>query len=247
MLIESQDYKDIVDRGVALVDQVSRVVVEDDEALSKAGDLYKLIGAVKSRLEAERKDRVSPLNDSVKAINNESKIYVGPLDEGRAILKKVMDQYVRERAERQRKEAEEVARKAEEEALRNAEILEKAGHAEAADRVVEQHGESADAHRNLSRSAAVHGSVIGSTTSERRQWKFRVANKEKVPHEFLLVDHQGLREVIKAVRDEVQAEADGHELRGSERNNFIANGMRDKLQSRISGIEFYEESSAAVR
>ena len=59
--------------GTQLAEQVERALVTNDETLSKAGDLYKIIGNQIKKSEDGRKFLVKPLNDHVRSINNQFK------------------------------------------------------------------------------------------------------------------------------------------------------------------------------
>lgn len=247
MLTKDSTYLDIVHRGELLIEQASRMVIDTDEDLGKAGDLAKLIRAVVTAMEDRRKALVSPLNDQVKTLNKEAKELARPMVEAQGFMKVIMDEYVREKDRIAREKAAQRAKEVEEEALRDAEILEKAGHASAADAVLGSVAQGAAISLKKSGAGSVRGLDVGSVVSARTSWKWRTSNIDLVPRRFMVLDVSGINSLLREVRESLNREADAEHLKGVSRETFIAEGLRMRLHSLVPGIEFYQDTSASVR
>jgi len=204
--------------------QVTRAEVSDDDSLSKAGDLYKIIGSQEKKSEDARKKLVQPLNLHVKWINNQFKPLTERLKLIKNSLKGKMDIFVAEKTRIEQEQAEAARKAAEEEALQRAAELEKQGQAEVADKVIEA---AAELPSTVPKSAPARGDY-GSTTSARTDWKAEIVD-------------------IKAF---LQAIIDGHipedyiEIKQSKLNSLAT---AKKVEKTNFGIKIFKTVSASIR
>jgi hypothetical protein len=173
--------------------QVERAVIDSEEALAKAGDLYKFINNHIKKGEDARTGLVKPLNDHVKWINAQFKPVKEQLENVRGALKKKMDTYVAEQRRIQEQAAAEAKKKAEEEALARAEKFEQEGNKEAAEAVVEAAASLPD---TVPKTDIARGNY-NSSTSSRADWKGEVVDlkvmlgaiiRGDLPEDFITVN-----------------------------------------------------------
>ena len=192
--------------GTQLAEQVERALVTNDETLSKAGDLYKIIGNQIKKSEDGRKFLVKPLNDHVKNINSQFKPITTHLDTIKSSLKSKMDSYVSDREAEARKQASIEKAKAEEEALKRAEELQANGNSELAEDVMDAAASLPD----KPKSQIARGSY-GSSTSSKINWKAecidikemcRAIADGKLPEDFILVNQPRLNKLAVSKKEE---------------------------------------------
>lgn len=180
-----------------LEEQVNLAEVNNDESLSKAGDLYKIIDTQLKKGEDARKSLVSPLNNHVKWINAQFKPISDRLTAIKNTLKGKMDGFVAEQRKIAEAKAEEERRKAEEEAMQRASELEQQGDAEAAAAVIDA---AADLPTTVPKGEISRGNY-GSSTSARVDWKGECVNLQEMcaaigrgdlPTEFVSVNQAKL-------------------------------------------------------
>jgi len=155
-----------------LADQVTRVAVTDEDSLSKAGDLYKIIMNQIKKGDESRTSLVKPLNDHVKWINNQFKPLTTQLTKLKNEVKAKMDVFVSAKRKLELEEAAKVKKAAEDEALKLAAQLEKAGNTEAAANVVE----AAAALPDTVPKAAIARGNYGSSTATKSNWNAEIVD-----------------------------------------------------------------------
>ncbi len=204
-------------KAAALLEQVDRVTVTSMETYTAAGDLLKLLKGARNYLDARRKHYVANPTRAIKAVNGFFKTqYFDPIDAAERSIKGLMGPWYAEHERKRQEEARRAALEAERQALEAAAALEEQGQQAAADAIVDQGIKTAEAEEKAAERTPVHGDH-GSTTSARRQWKWRLVDLEQVPREFLTVDKVLVQEAIKT-------------------------GARE-----IPGLEIYEDVQIAIR
>lgn len=108
------------DRG-AVLDQLSRVEVVDQDSYSRATSLMNLITKISNAIEKERKSLTGPLTAASKQIKGSFDAYREPLEVGKKEINAKLLKWHSEERKRREKEAAEERRKAEEAALEAAE------------------------------------------------------------------------------------------------------------------------------
>ena len=201
----------------ALLAQVPRVAVTNEDQYRKAGDLLKLLSVGRRRMEVARKDLVSPVGNAISAVNAFFReTFTGQIDKAVKDVKAKMASWILAETERKRHEAAAAAAEAEARTLAAAERLERDGQGDAAEKVLDQ-GVKISGHvtDEAKKTAPVYGSY--GTTSTRRRWTWDVGNEADIPREYLTVN-------AKAV------------------SSAVRSGVRD-----IPGINIYEESTVVIR
>lgn len=207
-----------------LAEQVERAVVDSEESLSKAGDLYKIITTQIKKGEEARTALVKPLNDHVKWINQQFKPISTQLEGLKSTLKGKMDVFVEEQRKIADEKAAEERQKAEEEAMARAAELEQSGDKEAAAAALDAAAELPD---TAPRSAIARGNY-GSSTSSRVDWKGECVD---------------LKELCAAIgRGDLPT--DFVSVNQAKLNAFAA---KKKVEKTNWGLRLYKKVSASVR
>lgn len=205
-------------------DQISRVVICDDDSFSRGGTLIKAVRSLKKDVELERRAIVDPLNEEVKLINARFKEKTNMLD---GVIKSVqpkLDSYLAEKERERQKQIAEERKLREEEALRRAEELEAQGASEASELALTQ-GTSKTIAERQKLSAT---SEYGVTTSGTVNWSGEEANK---------------REILKAVLDGV-IDIDAVSISKAALNAFARNKQEEGV---FHGIKVVRSLKAVAR
>lgn len=226
--------------------RATSIEVANDNQAEKAAQILREIAAHRKAAEAERKELVGPLNDTVKRINRRFKDSLAPLDAADKIVRERLGTYQaeeerrrieaqrkldeeRERVEREAREKREAAERAEREAIELAAEADGAGDAEvAAELAVEarRDAERADVTERAIQSLPAQASPEapkpdGIATTKR--WDFTVTDPSLVPERFKVVDEVALRKYMREVLKETDAPPE------------------------VPGVEFAQVSGMAVR
>lgn len=172
---------------------VDTLVVKDETGLNKAAEILSNVKTRIKRLEDKRKEYVGPINDQVKAINEDFKRMAAPYLEAERLVKSAIGSYmdaqrkIQEDAEREeRKRRQEEARVlAEAEGIstqKAAAEVRKAAEAEAVAKPVEEKPATAVAKKMATKIVT----------------RFEVVDPSKVPAEYLVVDHSAIRQAVAA-------------------------------------------------
>jgi hypothetical protein len=208
-----------LERLNGLLIQAARVPAEipDQGTYAKAGDLLKLIKASRKKLDEYRKGLTGPVDRALKAVNKYFReAAFTEIDEAESEIKAKMGDWYRAEEQKRQEAARLAAQEAERQALEAAQALEASGQEAAAEAVVEQAIETSEAEAKAAKLGPTRGDH-GSTTSARKVWKWRVADKTQVPMEYLTVDKLLVNQAVKA-------------------------GVRE-----IPGLEIYEDVQVAIR
>jgi len=204
--------------------QVDRAEIVDQKSLSKGGDLYKIVASQLLKSEDARKFLVGPLNDHVKAINDEFRPNTTALEKLKKDLKSKMDVFVTAEQKRLDEEAEAQRLAAEEEALQRASEAEAEGNTELADDIVDTAADAPDA---KTKAPTARGDY-GSSTSSRTDWKGECVSvkdlcaaigRGDLPEDFITVNQARL-------------------------NKFA---LEKKVEKTNFGIKLFKKISASVR
>jgi hypothetical protein len=147
--------------------QAERAVVDSDETLAKAGDLYRVIRGQEKKAEDTRKKLIAPVKGWLDMVNALFKVSKADRDEAASLLKKKSDTYQRQREAEARAAAEAARKEAEERALRDAELAAKAGDVAGAEAILDIGGEAAAEFEKNAKPELVRGDY-GSTVGTRK-------------------------------------------------------------------------------
>ncbi len=214
----------IVSKGANLLDQVSRVVISDDDILATAGDLAKVINTQIKKSDEARLALTKPLKDHCKFIEKSFKETTIPMNEAKAGLKIKMDEYVSARHKVQQEEAEEARKLAEKEALESAVEAEKSGDTDTAEAIVEA---AAELPNTVAKAPIARGN-LGSSTSTKKTWHGEVVD---------------MKAFLKAIIDGDIPE-DFIEISQAKLNKLATSR---KVEKTNLGIKLFSKVSAAIR
>jgi hypothetical protein len=188
LAVRDSEVQVIVDTGANLLLEASTLTIETDQHVAEATQILGFIANNKKGLEEKRKALVGPLNDQVKQINDAFKTFVGPLDQADQIIRrKVMD--YRAEVERQRR--------AEEARLREIAAKEQAKQEkQAAKKGIEPPAPIIIPTLENFQPKTVKTDM--GTASIKEVWEFEIADEAAIPREYLAVDVQKIRAVVKA-------------------------------------------------
>lgn len=235
----------LAEKAKTLAAQASRApTIEDEETAGKVAELERWCQGFLKKAEDERKEKVKPLNDEVKRINGGYKELKAPVETAKARLNQLQTEWMRKQQALAQERARLAREKAEAEAVEQASALEKLGHGEDAERIVDDTVKAGAIATATTRTGAVRGDY-GATASLQRKWTFKIFNKSEVPEAYKVVNESALRQFIGEVRSEATVAAERHGLKGKEKEARIYELMNVNLT--LPGVEFYTEESARVR
>jgi hypothetical protein len=172
-----------------LIDQASRVVVENDEQEKLAGDLLKMVKNAIAAAEEERTGIVKPFNDGVKNINAKYKEITGPLETAKEQIEKAMKPYALKKLNEQ-EERERLAQVA----LEN-QAVEQAAAAPTQEKAEEVLNTAVAAVGRIHQSSSTRGHY-GSVTNKQKKYKFEIIDVEQIPRAYLVPDEKKIRAAI---------------------------------------------------
>lgn len=178
-----------------IVHDFHNIVIRTKDEYSAAGDAIKTINYKIKQVEAKRVEYTKPLLDQKKLIDEDFKGIIEPLKKVVANIKAEMLKWM----QAEKKRLDEEQKRIEEEAMERAK-KEKLAEVEVAvvNDIKKQYG-------NIS------------TSSVRKEWKWKVVDETKIPREFLVVNSLKI-------------------------NQAVRNGERE-----IAGLEIYEDEQVVVR
>lgn len=203
--------KEVEVQALTIPDQAKTINITDVQTYAGAGDFWKSIKALRSKVADTFDPLIKNAHELHKSILAKKQAVDRPLEEAERTVKRAMETYDREQ-ERLRREEEarlrEIERKAEEERrLQEAITLEESGQKEVAEAVMEA-------------PVYVAPVVIPKVTPKmeggpvfRTIWKFRVVNPNIIPRQYLKIDEVAIGGVVRSLKN----------------------------QANIPGIEIYEE------
>lgn len=164
----------------------SRTIASIDDLKAANNDLS-IIARLKKAMEERRQFYVRPLNDQVKAINDNYRLLMRPVEEAEKITKQKMLDFNYEQ-ERRRREQEEVNRMRIEAAQKEAALND---------------GEISQPVNIIEVSPGAPRKVMTDlgTSGMRDNWKFRVVDKALVPEEYKVIDTAMLNAIAKKHHD----------------------------------------------
>ena len=183
-------YNDTAENMLA---QVNRAELTNMEDVSKLGDLAKLAKVQFKKLEDDRKEWVTPLNEQVKKLNLLFKHQQAPFLEIEKTAKNIMGAFMAKEEKRQNEERERERKKAEEDALAAAEKASASGDEAQADSILE---ESINAGDKTPDKQIARGDY-GSTSSVRKTWQHKVVDPDLVPRKYMMVDESAVKAAVK--------------------------------------------------
>ena len=186
-LIEAQNaFLALKKRFDELGEEVRALEVVDDETCEKASELLVMIKKWETKLDEERKKRVTIPNQFVRKVNARAKEFLNPLFKYERDLKAKIKDY-KIRIELKRKEME---KKAEEERKRLQEQLDK--------EAKEKNIEPVKLPEVIMPKEKLKVSTNNGTVYEKKRWAFKIVDFEKIPREYLVVDDKKVNAAIKA-------------------------------------------------
>jgi hypothetical protein len=181
--------------------------IDDDEAVGDADYNVKLAAALARSGEAHRKDTKEPFLEGGRTVDAWFKRWLAPLSEAMTPVQAAMDRYGIAKEDRLRLEAEANAAEAQAEVDRLTTLASDAlrkGHMGQADRTLAQveaaaliqEAAEASATRKSTDLTRVTG-AFGGSTSLRTTWDFSVEDISIVPREYLMIDADMVKAVMK--------------------------------------------------
>jgi len=216
--------KALTAEATGLMEAAQEIRVFDADSYKQAGSFFASIKAKIKEVEAERRKRVDPLNQTVKVINAD---YKGITDQLEAVLKVVEPRMLAFQREEERKrqeaeaaaaaekkrledEAREKAQAAEQVAIQATQAAQQATNPVAAyvaqekARVAMEEAQSG--YREMAMAgqavqAVIPPKVTAAGTSLRKTWKFRITDINQVPREYLLPNEQMLGALARSAKE----------------------------------------------
>jgi hypothetical protein len=189
---ETQELQE-VRAEVQAVEQLAAVKIIDQASYQKAAETLKACKAITKKIESIFDPLIKAQNESLKAIRDEKKKHLEPVEAVESELRRATSGWIAEqeriRAEderRKREAAAEEARRREEEARAGNDFLAEIGLAETvtpAPVVVEA-------------AAPIDQAGI----SYREVWKFRITDPNAIPREYLAIDEAKIGQVVRAMK-----------------------------------------------
>lgn len=216
---ETQVEAELKSEVSALIAEANKLNVRNDNDLSYATDVVKLIKDQTKQLESERLKITSPLNAVLKHVNSRFKILSEPLDKAETKIKVLISGYLRNKQAAEFAEQQRLRKIAEDNARTEAARLAKQNKPEEAAQI-QAHAEEIKNAEIVPIKQNISGAATGAKTYITKRWVFKVTDIQTLvaAHpEFILVDNVAV-------------------------NKAIAAGARD-----IHGLEIYQEESVSVR
>ena len=192
--------REVETQALTIPEQARTVNVTDIETYKSAGEFWKSIKALRSKVADTFDPLIKNAHDLHKSILAKKQTVDKPLEEAEKTVKRAMEAYDREQERLRREEEErlrEIARKEEEERrLKEAIALEESGHKEIAEAVMEA-------------PVTVAPVVLPKVTPKmeggpifRTVWKFRIVNPNIIPREYLIPDQVKIGGVVRALKNQ---------------------------------------------
>jgi prophage DNA circulation protein len=180
--------------------EYAEVRITTPAEFTQAGAWLKTIKGLLNKIETARTRITQPMNQALRAVNEQAREQSAPLLTAETKLKRSMGAYTTEqdrlRREEQRK-ADEAARKQQEQLQAKAVAAAAKGKIERAEQLA--HQAASVVAPVIQREAP---KVAGITTRE--VWKFEVTDPSLVPREYLSVDETKIRRVVQALKGDMQ-------------------------------------------
>lgn len=179
-----------------LVQIGAKYVIRTDDEFEDAGALLRDIKAALANIERKRVSFTAPLNESLRAINQEARNASAPFVDAEARIKTAIGTFQSEReriAKEAQARAEEAARKEREKIAARIAKAEANGRVEKASVLHERMAEVI-APVLVASAPKVQGVLTRSV------WKFEVTDPALLPREFLLVDESKIRKIVNALQ-----------------------------------------------
>ncbi|MFX1313957.1 MAG: hypothetical protein ACFFHD_15305 [Promethearchaeota archaeon] len=175
--------------------KLTGLVLTDEQSVINATNIGVSISSFEKEIETKRKEKVSPLNDEVKLINNFFKSYVDRVNNLKKDIASKIDAY----RLAERRKAEEKARLEEERLKKEREIQRRKELAEAKLKNEEPPpiAPKIQEVKPVDFTPKTMRSDYGKAT-ERITWKFEIVDLKKISREYLIPDETKIRKVINA-------------------------------------------------
>lgn len=201
--------------GAMIKCEAEMLCVEDAASYSAAGALFQRIKTVTKQVEALFREPKQKASEAHKAVVAAEKKLLVPLKEAEAIVEPKMIQWRRDqdriREEQEKKAREELAARMEKERAEEAARLQReADELAAAGKVAAAEEAQAAATEVAETPVYVPPVVVQSEVpivrgvSGRKTWDFEIVDATKIPREFLMVDEQKIRGVVRAMKGQTQ-------------------------------------------
>lgn len=192
--------EEVGQQALTIPEQARAIKITDVATYTGAGDLWKSIKALRSKVA----ETFNPLIDNAhrlhKSILAKKQAVDGPLEEAEKTVKRAMEAFDREQ-ERLRREAEEKLReqaRKEEEERRLQEAI-----------ILESEGQTAIAEAVMEAPVYVAPVVIPKTTPKmaggpvfREVWDFEIIDEKAIPREYMVPDLVKIRKVVTALKNQ---------------------------------------------
>jgi hypothetical protein len=203
---------------VDLPTAVAELCVEDAATLARANEYLRGIRILRARIDEAFDPIIAAAHKAHREALDQKHRIEGPVLRSEATVKGKMGAYIAEQ-ERLRKAAEEAAieakRRADEEreraakakkdaedaALEAAVAAEAAGDKEAAEDIIEETLETAQAEMVFEPPPVVPEKIKLEGGAIRRNWRFRIADESLIPREYLIPDEVKIGRVVRAMKD----------------------------------------------
>ena len=203
--------------------QAETIIVSDQETFSRAGEFLKGVRLLANEVASTFDPIIDQANKTHKEALAQKKRFMEPLEQAETIVKRAVSVYFAAE-EKKRLEVEAEAKKK----LAEAAKIEDAGIALAEEAIAK--GDQEGAMKVIETAAAVSQEIIAQVAlppkkpqyngiSGRKEWKFQVMDKAKLPMEYLVPDMAAIGKTVRALGD----------------------------KARIPGIRVWQETGVSVR
>lgn len=191
-LVISQETVQNVEKDIQLLlSQSQQLVIQDEGQFQEAADFLTKVKVRVKRLDTLKESLTRPFADALKDARNKFKMLSEPYENMEFTIKTKMNEYIRVREEKARREAEEARKKAEEE---NARLL---AEQEAAKAKGEEVKELEPVEAAPVEAPKIQARTEAGMVYTQKRWAVKVIDESQVPREWLCIDQKKVNEAIK--------------------------------------------------